>query len=89
MAKKMYSFRLNKNLIDKAKKIAKGMDVSLSFFISYLIKEKISSLNSKNGGRSLFNDGNSSGQILNEIAAEIKGLREDLSKSTRKRKMVF
>ncbi len=89
MTKKMYSFRFNKNLIDDAKKIAKKMDVSLSFFISYLIKEKIDSLNSKSGGRILFNADNNSGQILNEIAAEIKGLREDLGKSTRKRKMVF
>ncbi len=85
----MYSFRFKKDLMDDAKKIAKKMDISLSFFISYLIKEKISSLNSKNGGRSLFNAGNNSGQILNEIAAEIKGLREDLSKLTKKRKMVF
>jgi len=42
----MYSFRLNKDLVDNAKKIAKNMDISLSLFISCLIKEKISNLNS-------------------------------------------
>lgn len=37
----MYSFRLNKDLVDSTKKIAKEMGISLSLFISCLLKEKV------------------------------------------------
>ncbi len=84
MNKKMYSFRLNKNLIDNAKKIAKKMDISLSLFISCLIKEKINSLNSKTGDSDLIKFGETVPQILREIVMEIKGLRSDLNKSFKK-----
>lgn len=84
MTKKMYSFRFSENLIKDAKKIAKEMDVSLSFFISYLIKEKIDSLNSKKGNGSLFEPGDNANKILSKIASEIEGLRAGLNKSSKK-----
>ncbi len=73
MIKRMYSFRLNKSLMDEAKSIAAKMDISLSFFITCLIKEKIKK------GNNLFlvtDDGKI--KLLHEIASEIKNLRSDL-----------
>ncbi len=78
MNKKMYSFRLNKDLVDNAKKIAEKMDISLSFFISCLIKEKISNLNSENKDKDFFTSSSGNAEILYEIASEIKNLRFDL-----------
>jgi antitoxin component of RelBE/YafQ-DinJ toxin-antitoxin module len=84
MTKKMYSFRFDENLIDSAKKIAKKMGVSLSFFISYLIKEKIENTGPGKGRINLFNSGDDTARILNKIASEIKGLRVDINKSLKK-----
>jgi len=78
MNKKMYSFRLNKDLMDNAKKIAENMDISLSFFIRCLIKEKISNLNSENKDKDFFISSSGNAEILYEIASEIKNLRFDL-----------
>jgi len=78
MTKKMYSFRLNKDLMDNAKKIAKNADISLSFFISCLIKEKISNLNSENKDKDFFTLSSGNAEILHEIVSEIKNLRFDL-----------
>lgn len=67
--------------MDNAKKIAKHMDISLSFFISCLIKEKISNLNSENKDKDFFisSSGHAdNAEILYEIASEIKELRFDL-----------
>ena len=74
----MYSFRLNKDLMDNAKKIAENMDISLSFFIRCLIKEKISNLNSENKDKDFFISSSGNAEILYEIASEIKNLRFDL-----------
>lgn len=79
MTKKMYSFRFNEDLMKDAKKAARNMGVSLSFFVSYLIKEKINNLNSGSEGVGLFN-GDDTIKILNKIALEIEGLRVDLNK---------
>jgi methyl-accepting chemotaxis protein len=75
----MYSFRFNEDLMKDAKKAARNMGVSLSFFVSYLIKEKINNLNSGSEGVGLFN-GDDTIKILNKIALEIEGLRVDLNK---------
>ncbi len=78
MKKKMYSFRLNKDLIDKAKIVAKKMDITLSLLISYSIKEKLNSLkNDDNSGQFTITNKNSIGN-LETIAKEIKKLRLDL-----------
>jgi len=74
----MYSFRLNKGLMDNAKIIAEKMGISLSFFISCLIKEKISNLNSENKDIDFFTSSSGNAEILCEIASEIKNLRFDL-----------
>jgi len=81
MTKKMYSFRLNKELMDNAKKVAEDMDISLSLFVSCLIKEKISNLKSGNNDKSFFISNEPTPQILREIVSEIKELRSDLKKS--------
>jgi hypothetical protein len=81
MNKKMYSFRLNKDLISRAKKIAKEMDISLSLFINCLIKEKVSNLKSGNRDKSFFMSNELAPQILREIVSEIKELRLDLKKN--------
>jgi len=75
----MYSFRLNKDLMNNAKRVAKGMDISLSFFISYLIREKINSLDSKQNSNIHILDINKV-EILSEIASEIKKLRLELKR---------
>ncbi|MEA2016637.1 MAG: hypothetical protein U9O59_08080 [Actinomycetota bacterium] len=80
MAKKMYSFRLNKNLIDNARKIAEKMDISLSMFISFLLREKVGGMNSINVGGISINGGEDNTRILREIAREIRELRIDLNK---------
>jgi hypothetical protein len=80
MTKKMYSFRFNEDLMKDAKKAARNMGVSLSFFVSYLIKEKINNLNSGSEGVGLFNGDDDTIKILNKIALEIEGLRVDLNK---------
>jgi len=79
MEKKMYSFRLNKDLMNNAKRVAKGMDISLSFFISYLIREKINSLDFKQNSNIHILDINKV-EILSEIASEIKKLRLELKR---------
>jgi len=84
MIKKMYSFRFNKNLIDNAKRIAKEMDISLSFFISWLIREKISGIKSKNKDKILFSSNENIIQVLQEVVTEIRGLRSDLNKAIKK-----
>jgi len=81
MTKKMYSFRLNKELIDSARKIARDMDISLSLFISCLIREKINNLGPESAGENLFNSNGTVINILKEIVDEIKALRVDLNKS--------
>jgi len=80
MTKKMYSFRLNKNLIDNARKIAEKMDISLSLFISFLLREKVDGMNSINMGGVSNSNEEDTVNILREIAMEIKGLRMDLNK---------
>jgi len=78
MKKKMYSFRLNKDLIDKAKIVAKKMDITLSLLISYSIKEKLNSLkNDDNSGQFTITNKNNLGN-LETIAKEIEKLRLDL-----------
>jgi len=84
MNKKMYSFRLNKDLVDDAKKIAREMGISLSLFISCLLKEKVSYLNSGNKDNNFFISNELAPQILREIVSEIKKLRSDLKKSLKK-----
>ena len=80
MTKKMYSFRFNEDLMKDAKKTARSMGVSLSFFVSYSIKEKIDNLNSGREGMGLLNRDDNTIKILSKIALEIEGLREDLNK---------
>jgi hypothetical protein len=80
MTKKMYSFRFNEDLMKDAKKTARSMGVSLSFFVSYSIKEKIDNLNSGREGVGLLNRDDNTIKILSKIALEIEGLREDLNK---------
>jgi hypothetical protein len=80
MTKKMYSFRFNEDLMKDAKKAASSMGVSLSFFVSYSIKEKIDNLNSGREGVGLLNRDDNTIKILSKIALEIEGLREDLNK---------
>lgn len=80
MTKKMYSFRFNEDLMKDAKKTARSMGVSLSFFVSYSIKEKIDNLNSGREGMGLLNRDDNTIKILSKIALEIEGLREDINK---------
>jgi len=87
MAKKMYSFRFNEDLIKSAKKAARNMGVSLSFFVSYSIKEKIDKLNSESEGLGLLNEDDNTVKILNilsKIALEIEGLRVDINNVIKK-----
>ncbi|HEY4662535.1 MAG TPA: hypothetical protein VIH07_02535 [Candidatus Humimicrobiaceae bacterium] len=82
MNKKMYSFRLNKDLVDSSKEIAREMGISLSLFISCLLKEKVSHLNSAKEDSGMDNNfiipNELAPQILREIVSEIKKLRSDL-----------
>ncbi len=82
MNKKMYSFRLNKDLVDRSKEIAREMGISLSLFISCLLKEKVSHLNSAKEDSRMDNNfiipNELAPQILREIVSEIKKLRSDL-----------
>ena len=80
MTKKMYSFRLNKKLIDNAKKIAEKMDISLSMFISFLLKEKVNGMSYISSGGISIKGGEDNTRILHEIAGEIKALRMDLNR---------
>ncbi len=73
MTTKMYSFRLNKELMDSAKKIAGKMDMSLSFFIRYLLKE-----NFEKGNKAFLTYRDEKVKVLREISSEIKKLRSDL-----------
>ena len=73
MTTKMYSFRLDKELMDSAKKIAGKMDMSLSFFIRYILREKF-----ENGSTAFFNCRDERVKVLREISQEIKKLRSDL-----------
>jgi len=78
----MYSFRLNKDLVDSTKEIAREMGISLSLFISCLLKERVSHLNSAKEDSRMDNNfiipGELTPQILREIVSEIKKLRSDL-----------
>ena len=65
-------------------KVAKEMDISLSFFISWLIREKISSVKSKNRDKVLFSSNENIIQVLQEVVTEIRGLRSDLNKAIKK-----
>ena len=82
MNKKMYSFRLNKDLVDSTKEVAREMGISLSLFISCLLREKVSHLNSSKEDIRADNNfiipDESVHQILQEIVTEIKKLRSDL-----------
>ncbi len=82
MNKKMYSFRLSKDLVDSTKEIAREMGISLSLFISCLLKERVSHLNSAKEDSRIDNNfiipGELNTQILREIVSEIKKLRSDL-----------
>ena len=82
MNKKMYSFRLNKDLVESTKEIASEMGISLSLFISCLLKERVSHLNSAKEDSRMDNNfiipGELTPQILREIVSEIKKLRSDL-----------
>jgi len=80
MTKKMYSFRFNEDLMKDAKKTARSMGVSLSFFVSYSIKEKIDNLNSGREGVGLLNRDDNTIKILSKIALEIERLRADINK---------
>jgi antitoxin component of RelBE/YafQ-DinJ toxin-antitoxin module len=80
MTKKMYSFRLNKNLIDNARKIAEEMDISLSLFISFLLREKVEGDNSIGTGGLFVESRDDNTKILREIASEIRELRVDLNR---------
>ena len=73
MTTKMYSFRLDKELMDSAKKIAGKMDMSLSFFIRYILREKF-----EKGSTTFFNCRDERVKVLREISQEIKKLRSDL-----------
>ncbi|MDD5623031.1 MAG: hypothetical protein PHQ09_07765 [Actinomycetota bacterium] len=90
MNKKMYSFRLNKDLVDSAKEITKEMGISLSLFISCLLKEKVNHLNSGKKGNKMDNNfiisNELAPQILREIVSEIKKLRSDLKNSLKIKK---
>ncbi len=78
----MYSFRLNKDLVDSSKELAKEMGISLSLFISCLLKEKVNHLNSEKKDCNMDNNfiisNEFTPQILREIVSEIKKLRSDL-----------
>lgn len=80
----MYSFRLNKDLVDNAKKIAGEIGISLSLFISCLLKEKVNYLNSGNKNNNFFIPNELAPQMLYEIVSEIKKLRSDLKKSLKR-----
>jgi len=76
----MYSFRLDQNLINLAKKAASKMDISLSSFISYSIKEKLNSIGIGNNQDCYSIVNRNSTNNLKEIAEEIRKLRSDLRK---------
>lgn len=78
MKKKMYSFRLNKDLIDKAKIVAKKMDITLSLLVSYSIKEKLNSLKKDDNLRQFTITNKKNLGNLETIAKEIEKLRLDL-----------
>ncbi len=73
MANKMYSFRLDKELMDSAKEAAGKMDMSLSLFIRRMVREKLGKVNKTSF---LFRDEKE--KALQEISSEIKKLRSDL-----------
>lgn len=73
MTNKMYSFRLDKELMNNAKEAAGKMDMSLSLFIRHMIREKLGKVNKTSF---LFQDEKE--KALQEISSEIKKLRSDL-----------
>jgi antitoxin component of RelBE/YafQ-DinJ toxin-antitoxin module len=73
MTDRMYSFRLNEELLDSAKEAASKMDMSLSFFIRRLLREKLGEVDKRTF---LFQD--EKVRVLQEISSEIKKLRSDL-----------
>ena len=80
----MYSFRLNEDLIDKAKIVANKMDVSLSLFISYAVREKLDSLKGEEDSIQFFVAGKKSNDSLKAIVEEIKKIRLVLNKIFKK-----
>ena len=73
MNTKMYSFRLDEEIMDRAKEAAGQMGMSLSFFIRCLIKEK---LGKESKVFLTFRDNRV--KVMREISTEIKKLRSDL-----------
>jgi hypothetical protein len=69
----MYSFRIDKNLMDRAKEAAGKMDMSLSFFVRSLIREKLGKVSKTSF---LFQDERV--KALQEVSYEIRKLRTDL-----------
>jgi len=69
----MYSFRLDEELMGRAKEAAGKMGMSLSFFIRCLIKEKLGK-----GSKVFLNFRDERVKVLREISTEIKQLRSDL-----------
>jgi antitoxin component of RelBE/YafQ-DinJ toxin-antitoxin module len=73
MTNKMYSFRIDKELMDRAKRAAGEMDMSLSFFIRSLIRERLGKATKTSF---LFQDEKI--KALHEVSYEIRKLRSDL-----------
>jgi len=73
MNTRMYSFRLNKELMDRAKEASGKKGISLSFFIRCLIREKLGK-----ESKVFFPLYDDEVKVLREISTEIKKLRSDL-----------
>jgi antitoxin component of RelBE/YafQ-DinJ toxin-antitoxin module len=69
----MYSFRLDEEIMDRAKEAAGQMGMSLSFFIRCLIKEKLGK-----GSEVFLTFRDNRVKVMREISTEIKKLRSDL-----------
>ncbi len=80
MKKKMYSFRLSEDLVNRAKEVAKEMDISLSLLLSCSVKEKLNSLKNEDKSSNFFVTRRDSREGLDTIAEEIKQLRLDLNR---------
>lgn len=73
MTTKMFSFRIDKELMDRAKEAAGKMDMSLSFFIRGLIRERLEKVT-----KTSFFFQDEKIKAINEISYEIRKLRSDL-----------
>jgi len=80
MKKKMYSFRLSEDLVNRAKEVAKEMDISLSLLLTHSVKEKLDSLKNEDKSSNFFVTRKDSREGLDTIAEEIKQLRLDLNR---------